>query len=164
MSEIRLPRAIRPIMIYYANKDVGCHRGPAGVNTSEHSTNSENSDRLEARFQQILASVHAQGAGLSRQMYDHFQKLGDSVSRIQEEICEMKQDVGENRSDISKLQQDSAFVHQKIDFLEHRLERMDTSSRGRNLKFFGIYEPGPWEHWNDVGEIVAVLNNFSKRW
>ena len=76
----------------------------------------------------------------------------------------MKQDVGENRSDISKLQQDSAFVHQKIDFLEHRLERMDTASRGRNLKFFGIYEPGPWEHWNDVGEIVAVLNNFSKRW
>ena len=120
---------------------------------------------IECSLQQILASIQSQGEGLSRQMYNNFQKLGDSLNRVKEELGVIKQDVKDNRSDLSKIQQDSVYVHTKLEELETKLDKMESRNREKNVKMLGIYEPAPWENWNDIEEVIATLNNFSeKRW
>ena len=137
--------------------DVELNPGPVGGDNFTERTQ----DSHERRFAQILHCLQSQAMGLSRQMYDHFHSLGQSLQRIEEEVRRMKRDVRDNRSDISLLQQDSVFVHDRLEQLERQADRLDAASREKNLKFFGIFEPGPSDGISDVEEVVATLNHFS---
>ena len=96
---------------------------------------------LESRFAQILTTIHMQGVGLSRQMFDHFNSLSAALKNIQDELCRVKRYIRHNKEDISELQQYSLRVNDRLDKLEAKMERMDTTQREKNVVFFGEYEP-----------------------
>jgi len=137
--------------------DIETNPGP-GVELS-----AETQACLESRFTQILHTLHVQGAGLSRQMFGHFHCLNTAIHKLQDEVGLVQRDVKHNRSDISELQQNSLIIHSRLDQLENKLEKFDTAAREKNLVFFGVYEPAPWENYGDTEEITATLNNHSTR-
>ena len=64
--------------------------------------------------------------------------------------------------DIKELSRDMDKTHPlRPDRLEKEMERQETASRLKNLKFFGIFEPAQGNNRADVDELVATLNYFS---
>ena len=64
--------------------------------------------------------------------------------------------------DIKELSRDMDKTHPlRPDRLEKEMERQETASRLKNLKFFGIFEPAQGNNRADVDELLATVNYFS---
>ena len=106
--------------------------------------------------------VHQQSATLSRQRDESFHRLGRTLKRIEEDVIRLnKNEAKEDRMDIKELSRDMDKIHSRFDRLEKEMERQETASRLKNLKFIGIFGPTPGDNRADVDELVATLNYFS---
>ena len=142
----------------------GCVEKQPGPNTEQ--CNRFNQESMDNYFAQLFQYLHFQGATLSRQMEENFQRFGVTLHRIEDMVTRLKQDVCDNRTDINELQQTSYDTTNRLEGLEKELERMDAASRQSNLKFLGICESTTRNSSDDIDELVETLNDSSssKTW
>ena len=139
--------------------DVEQNPGPCDGNCSTFMQAAQ--ETIATRFTKILHCVHHQSATLSRQMDESFHRLGQTLKRIEEDVIRLKNEAQEDRMDIKELSRDMDKTHSRLDRLEKEMEHQETTSRLKNLKFIGIFEPTPGDNRADVDELVATLNYFS---
>ncbi len=123
-------------------------------------------EAIENRFTQILQCLHLQNAALCSQLEGSFQRLDQTLKRIETDVTKLKQDVQQDRIDLSELLRDRDNAHTRLGRLERDMEKMDIASRQRNLKFLGIYESTRNDKTADIEELVGTLNYFScdRKW
>ena len=124
-------------------------------------------ETIKNRFTQIeLSSLHLQNAALCSQLEGSFQRLDQTLKRIETDVTKLKQDVQQDRTDLSELLRDRDNTHTRLGRLERDMEKMDIASRQRNLKFLGIYESTRNDKTADIEELVGTLNYFScdRKW
>jgi len=98
-------------------------------------------------------------AAFCSQLEGSFQRLDQTLKRIETDVTKLKQDVQQDRTDLSELLRDN--THIRLGRLERDIEKMDIASRQRNLKFLGIYESTRNDKTADIEELVGTLNYFS---
>ena len=94
-------------------------------------------------------------------MNESFHRLGQTLKRIEEDVIRLKNEAKGDRMDIKELSRDMDKTHSHLDRLKTEIERQETASRLKNLKFIGIFEPTSGDNRADVDELVATLNYFS---
>ena len=80
-------------------------------------------EAIENRFTQILQCLHLQNAALCSQLEGSFQRLDQTLKRIETDVTKLKQDVQQDRTDLSELLRDRDNTHTRLGRLERDIEK-----------------------------------------